>query len=145
MQVVPSLRCNSRISPRICTLSFASRFDSGSSNRNTCGSRTIARPMATRCRCPPDNWPGRRSRSCPIPRIEAAEPSRASGPRVALSLLYLSEYERKPHILPHGHVRIERVILEHHRDVPILRIEVIDHPIADPDPAAGYLLKASDH
>src|SRR5580704_16068663 len=71
--------------------------------------------------------------------------SGATDPRVALSLLYLSEYERKLHILPHGHVRIERVILEHHRDVPILRIEVIDHPIADPDPAAGDLLKASDH
>jgi hypothetical protein len=29
---------------------FASRFDSGSSNRKTHGFRTIARPIATRCR-----------------------------------------------------------------------------------------------
>ena len=32
----------------VCTRSLASRFESGSSIRNTCGSRTIARPIATR-------------------------------------------------------------------------------------------------
>ena len=37
-------------SARICTRSFASRFDRGSSMRKARGSRTIARPMATRCR-----------------------------------------------------------------------------------------------
>src|ERR1700733_70122 len=64
---------------------------------------------------------------------------------VALGLLYLSQDERELHVFPDGHVWIERIILEHHRDVPILRIEVVDHPIADPDPAAGDLLKTSDH
>ena len=43
---------------RICTRSLASRLDSGSSNRNTCGSRTMARPMATRWRWPPESWRG---------------------------------------------------------------------------------------
>ena len=33
-------------------------LDNGSSNRNTCGSRTMARPMATRWRCPPESWRG---------------------------------------------------------------------------------------
>ena len=42
------------ITRRVWTRSFASRFDSGSSNRKTCGLRTIARPIATRCRCPPE-------------------------------------------------------------------------------------------
>jgi len=37
-----------RISARIWTRSFASRFDKGSSIRNACGSRTMARPIATR-------------------------------------------------------------------------------------------------
>ena len=41
------IRCTSA---RICTRSLASRLDSGSSMRNTEGSRTIARPIATRCR-----------------------------------------------------------------------------------------------
>ncbi len=56
--VVFSRWCSSLISVRICTLSFASRFDSGSSNRNTCGWRTIARPIATRWRWPPESWRG---------------------------------------------------------------------------------------
>ena len=47
---------------RICTRSLASRLDKGSSNKNTCGSRTIARPMATRWRWPPESWRGKRSR-----------------------------------------------------------------------------------
>ena len=47
---------------RVCTRSFASRFDSGSSMRKTLGSRTMARPIATRWRCPPDSWAGLRAR-----------------------------------------------------------------------------------
>ena len=37
------------------TRSFASRFESGSSMRNAFGSRTIARPIATRWRWPPES------------------------------------------------------------------------------------------
>ena len=36
--------------------------DSGSSIKNTDGSRTMARPMATLWRWPPDSWEGLRSR-----------------------------------------------------------------------------------
>ena len=46
----PSDRCTRSTSERICTRSFASRLDSGSSIRNTAGSLTIARAIATRCR-----------------------------------------------------------------------------------------------
>ena len=46
--VVPSRFWIWMISERICTRSLASRFESGSSIRNTCGLRTIARPIATR-------------------------------------------------------------------------------------------------
>ena len=38
---------------------LASRFDSGSSSRNSRGLRTIARASAQRCCCPPESWPGR--------------------------------------------------------------------------------------
>jgi multiple sugar transport system ATP-binding protein len=51
------------ISARIWTRSLASRLESGSSIRNACGWRTIARPIATRCRCPPESARGFRSRS----------------------------------------------------------------------------------
>ncbi len=48
--VVPSELWIRATSVRICTRSLASRFDSGSSIRNAFGSRTIARPIATRWR-----------------------------------------------------------------------------------------------
>ncbi len=61
--VTPSSRCSFWISSRVCARSLASRFDSGSSNRNTCGWRTIARPIATRWRWPPESWRGLRCSS----------------------------------------------------------------------------------
>ena len=48
--VAPRRVCNLLISVRICTLSLASRLESGSSKRNTLGLRTMARPTATRWR-----------------------------------------------------------------------------------------------
>src|SRR5204862_501961 len=42
------------------TRNLASRLDSGSSNRNATGWRTMARPTATRWRWPPDSCPGLR-------------------------------------------------------------------------------------
>ena len=49
------------------------------------------------------------------------------------------------HVLAHRHVRVERVVLEHHRDVAILRRQVVHHAPADDDLAAGNLLEAGDH
>ena len=43
------------------------------------------------------------------------------------------------------HVRVERVVLEHHRDVALGRLEVVDHAAADRDLAAGDLLQPRDH
>src|SRR5262249_53759016 len=48
--VVRTFWCTFLISMRICTRSLASRLESGSSNRNTLGLRTIAPPIATRWR-----------------------------------------------------------------------------------------------
>jgi hypothetical protein len=42
------------------------------------------------------------------------------------------------------HVRVERVVLEDHRDVAILRRQVVDDLGADGDGAVGDLLKAGD-
>ena len=64
------------ISARIWTRIFASRFDSGSSIRNATGSRTIARPIATRWRCPPERWRGRFPSTSASPRISAADSTR---------------------------------------------------------------------
>ncbi len=50
----------------------------------------------------------------------------------------------KSDILLHGHVRIERIILEDHRHVAIAGPHVIDDIAADGDFAVGDLLKARD-
>jgi hypothetical protein len=42
-------------------------------------------------------------------------------------------------------VRVERVALEHHRDVAIARRHVVDDPVADAERALGDLLEACDH
>jgi hypothetical protein len=61
--VTPSRSCKSASWARVDTRSLASRLDRGSSIRNAWGSRTIARPMATRWRCPPDSAAGLRLRN----------------------------------------------------------------------------------
>src|SRR5262249_14516140 len=50
--------------------------------------------------------------------------------------------QAEAHVLAHRHVRIERVGLEHHGDIAILRIEIVDAAIADVDLAAARLLQA---
>ncbi len=76
--VTPSSCWIRAISVRIWTRSFASRFESGSSMRNAFGSRTIARPIATRCRWPPESAFGLRSRNSSRPRMRAASRTRRS-------------------------------------------------------------------
>ena len=70
--VMPSRRCMRAISVRICPRSLASRLDSGSSNRKASALRTIARPIATRWRWPPERLPGLRWRWSPSSSISAA-------------------------------------------------------------------------
>ena len=53
--VDPRRLCRQAISLRIRIRSEASRFESGSSNSRILGSRAIARPIATRWRCPPES------------------------------------------------------------------------------------------
>jgi hypothetical protein len=60
------------------TRSFASRFESGSSIRKAFGSRTIARPIATRWRWPPESCPGLRPRNSLSSRTSAASRTRRS-------------------------------------------------------------------
>ena len=42
-------------------------------------------------------------------------------------------------------MRIERVVLEHHRDIAVLRGNVVDDRAIDGDLAAGDLFKTGDH
>ena len=83
------------------------------------GSRTMARPIATRWRWPPDSWPGRAvevvGRGCRMPRRvrDLLVDRRLRHRRAILS--------GKAMFSPHRHVRIERVGLEHHREAALGR------------------------
>src|SRR5690606_38845060 len=48
------------------------------------------------------------------------------------------------HVLEHGHVRIERVVLEHHRHVAITRLQSADVALADVDAASRQGLEPRD-
>jgi hypothetical protein len=44
-----------------------------------------------------------------------------------------------------AHVRVKRVVLEHHRDIPVRGFELVDHPIPDRQLALGDRLEPGDH
>ncbi len=62
-----------------------------------------------------------------------------------LGLVDLGLLETEAHVLAHGHVRVQRVVLEHHRDVAVLGREVIDQLAVDPQLPVADLLEAGDH
>ena len=53
--------------------------------------------------------------------------------------------EREGHVVVGRHVRVERVVLEDHRDVAVLRRQVVDDLVADPHGAVGDVLEPGDH
>jgi len=65
----------------------------------------------------------------------------------ALDLVLREALQAQPerHVLVHRHMRVERVVLEHHRDVAVLRRHVVDDGVANQDVAAADLLQAGDH
>jgi hypothetical protein len=48
-------------------------------------------------------------------------------------------------VLGRGKVRVERIALEHHRDVPVSRWNVVHDPAADRDRPLADLLEARNH
>ena len=66
-------------------------------------------------------------------------------PLLPLRLRHPLRLEREADVRAHGHVRIERVVLEHHRDVAVDGVEIVDDGVTDEDLARGGLLEARDH
>ena len=79
--------------------------------------RTMARPTATRWRWPPESCFGLRSSSCVMPSISAASFDQP----VDLGLGRLADLQAELEVLADRHVRVERVALEDHGDVAVLR------------------------
>ena len=55
------------------------------------------------------------------------------------------DLQREAHVVGDGHVRVQRVVLEHHRDVAVLRRHVGDVAVADEDVARVDVLEAREH
>ena len=77
--------------------------------------------------------------------VDAEQLGGASDPPSPLVLRDLLHAQREADVVADRHVRVERVVLEHHRDVPIDGVEVVDDPVADQDLARGRLLEARHH
>jgi uncharacterized protein (DUF1330 family) len=115
---------------------LASRFDSGSSNRNT---------FAAAQRHPLLLAAGELAR---LARHEFAQPEDAGGvidgrPDLGFGDLLVAQAEGQ--VVVDGHVLVERIVLEHHGDVAVLGRQVVDDPVADADLAAADVFQAGDH
>ena len=64
---------------------------------------------------------------------------------VDLRLGNLAQLESERHVFIHGHVRIERVVLEDHRDVAVFRRNIVDEAVADVEFTIGDLFQTGDH
>src|SRR5271155_110436 len=63
---------------------------------------------------------------------------------VALRLRYATHLHAERHVLPDRHIWIERIGLEHHRDIPLRGMEIVDQLAFDADLARTDRLKAGD-
>jgi hypothetical protein len=74
------------------------------------------------------------------PSIQAgveAEPFRgAPHPLARFTRRHLAGHQGEPDVLLDGQVRVERVILEHHCDIPLRGRDVVDEAIGDVDASA---------
>ncbi len=60
-------------------------------------------------------------------------------------LVVPAQLQPEGQVLGHGHVRVERVVLEHHGDVAVFRRHVVDHAPADGQCAGAYFLQPGHH
>ncbi len=78
-------------------------------------------------------------------RLQAEDAGGATDPLLHQRRVDAAQLQAERHVVDHLHVRIERVVLEHHRDVAFLGRQVVDHPAANRDLAARDLLEPGDH
>ena len=57
-------------------------------------------------------------------------------------LWHISHLQRKTNVLAYGHGGIEPVVLKHHRNITILRLQIIDSPATHMNIAGSRLLKS---
>ena len=81
-----------------------------------------------------------------LQQVADAEHSRnLLDPALLLGLRNLAHAQTEGEVVVDRLVWIERVVLEHHRDVAVARRQVVHDSAADPDLTQGDFLKAGDH
>src|SRR5262245_7417435 len=78
-------------------------------------------------------------------RLDRENSRRATDGGRDLRVRHAAILQPEGQVVAHAHVLIERVILEYHRDVAVLRLKVVHDPPADGDGAAADFLEAGDH
>ena len=76
---------------------------------------------------------------------ESEDPGRLGNSLGDLLLGHLAQSQREADVVGDGHVRVERVVLEDHRDVALLRRQVVDDLPAESHDSGGDVLEAGDH
>src|SRR5262249_54563653 len=77
-------------------------------------------------------------------RLDRKDPCGLLDATLDLRTLDSRELERESHVLARRHMRIERVVLEDHRDAAVFGAQIIDDPAADRDAAGRRLIQAGD-
>ena len=77
--------------------------------------------------------------------LELEDGRRLLHPRVDLLPGEALDAQTIGHVLVDRHVRVERVVLEHHGDIAVLRLEIVDDTRTDRDPAGADALEPGDH
>ena len=97
--------------------------------------------MATRWRWPPESCRGLRSSI----GGEFEDAGGFADAGVDLGLGHAAVAQAIGHVVVDAHMRVERVVLEHHGDVAVGRLDLVDDAAADIDLAAGDGLQPRDH
>jgi len=95
--------------------------------------------MATRWRWPPESWRGRRSSSLSSSRMRAVCVTRW---RIFREL---ADFQAIGHVVEHAHVRVQGVVLKHHGDVALGRLQVVDECAVDQNLAVGDGFQTGHH
>ena len=139
--VVVSWVCSREISERMCTRIFASKI----------GERLVKEEYFG---IPHDRSPeghslalasGKRPRLA-VEHLVQSEAARGLGHLFLNDVLGLfRQLQAKGDVVENAHVRIERVVLKHHRYSAILGMHVVDDAVADGNASAGDVLQPRQH
>ena len=62
-----------------------------------------------------------------------------------LILRGLAQLQAECHVVKHGHMGIQSIVLEHHGDITILRSDIVGQGVADVQFALGNFFQTGDH